>query len=332
MQNDIIEFVKNYVYFTEINKIMRYKFYIILLVFTGILAISCSSKKVKTEKSTDKKTDSVLVENKSEKKSGSTTKGLLGSYDISSENPKMLELSSSLMEISGITFTSDNRLFTHGDEYGDIYELNPDDGKIIKMFSLGDIKEIKGDFEDIAYANDKFYLLESKGKLYEFSEGISGSFVDYKTYKTPLSSKNNTEGLCYDIETNSLLLACKDFGGDDYTKDKTVYSFSLGNMTMQDKPRFVIPNKEIKNNTEEGKFNPSGISRNPISGTFFIIAARGNTIIELSKEGEILGQKDLPERIHRQAEGIAFKSDGTLFISNEGRGNTPVIVIYPLKK
>ena len=103
---------------------MRYKFCIILLIFTSILVVSCSSKKMKTEKSTDKKKDSVLVENKSEKKSGNTAKGLLGSYDISSENPKVLKLSSSLMEISGITFTPDNRLFTHGDEYGDIYELN----------------------------------------------------------------------------------------------------------------------------------------------------------------------------------------------------------------
>ncbi|MEO8512416.1 MAG: SdiA-regulated domain-containing protein [Ignavibacteria bacterium] len=311
---------------------MSYKLFIILFVFCGFAAISCSLKKVKEEKTTDKKNEQEVIEKKSEKKAVNTAGGLLSNYDISSQDPQVLKLSSVLMEISGITFTPDNRLFTHGDEYGDIYELNPDDGKIIKMFSLGDIKVIKGDFEDIAYANEKFYLLESKGKLYEFSEGINGSFADYKTYKTSLNSKNNTEGLCYDPETNSLLLACKDFGGDDYAKDKTVYSFSLEKMTMQEIPRFIISNKKIKNNTEEGKFHPSGIARNPVSGTFFIIAARGNTILELSKEGDILGQDDLPESVHKQAEGIAFKSDGTLYISDEGRGNTPLIVIYPLKK
>ena len=172
---------------------MRYRFYLFLLIFASFLAISCTSKKEKTEKSTDKKTDTDVKENKSEKRSADTTGGLLSNYDISSGDPKVLELSSSLMEISGITFTPDNRLFTHGDEYGDIYELNPDNGKIIKMFSLGDIKVIKGDFEDIAYANEKFYLLESKGKLYEFSDGKSGSFVDYKTYKT---ISNCIAGLC----------------------------------------------------------------------------------------------------------------------------------------
>lgn len=101
---------------------------------------------------------------------------------------------------------------------------------------------------------------------------------------------------------------------------------------MNEKPRFIIPKKTIKDNTEEGKFSPSGIARNPISGTFFMIAAKGNTIIELSKKGDVIGQADLPESVHKQAEGIAFNSEGTMYISDEGRGNTPIIAIYPLKK
>ena len=191
---------------------------------------------------------------------------------------------------------------------------------------------VKGDFEDIAFVKDRFFMLESKGKLYEFKEGGDGSFVDYKTYKTFLNSCNNTEGSCYDPASNSLLFACIDSPGKDYKKEKAVYSFSLGDMTLDETPRFLISHKDIKSNTEEGKFNPSGIARNPLSGTFFIIAARGNTIIELSKEGVVLNQQDLPESVHRQAEGIAFKKDGTLFISDEGRSKKPVIVIYPMKK
>ncbi len=311
---------------------MSLKIILLIIVFTGFLAVSCSPKKENKDKQSDKKTESTEKEKVPETKRVNSANGLLDKYDITSESPEILKLSSDLMEISGITFTGDNRLFAHGDEFGDIFELNPDNGKLVKMFSLGDIKVIKGDFEDIAFVNDRFFLIESKGKLYEFTEGSSGVFMEYKTYKTPLNTKYNVEGLCYDPETNSLLLACKDFGGDEYGKDKTVYSFSLATMEMNAKPRFVISNKMIKNNTEEGKFHPSGIARNPVSGTFFIIAARGNTIIELSKEGEILGQGDLPESVHKQAEGIAFKSDGTMYIGDEGRGNTPIIAIYPLKK
>jgi uncharacterized protein YjiK len=256
----------------------------------------------------------------------------LDNYNIEDLNPKIIKLPGDIQEISGITFTGDDRLFAHGDEDADIFEIDYNTGGIIKKFYLGSILVVKGDFEDIAFANDRFYLVESKGKLYEFTEGENNKSVEYITHKTGLNSKNNVEGLCFDSGTNTLLLACKDLGAEGLGKDKAVYSFSLNDNIFNDIPRFVIPQKEIKNNTAEGKFNPSGISRNPLSGTFYIIAAKGNTIVELSKGGEILNQKDLPESVHRQAEGIAFKKDGTLFISNEGRGKTPNIVIYEMKK
>lgn len=297
------------------------RFYYILMILPLFLVIfiSCSNKKEKS------KENSVNKEQKVKQSSGS---GSLANYDLANNDPQKLVLSSQLAEVSGITFTPDNRLFAHGDEYAEIFELDPATGSIIKKFSVGSLFAVKGDFEDIAYVVDKFFLLESNGKLYEFNEGKNGEFVTYKTYKTFLTSKYDVEGLCYDNETNSLLLACKESGSKELGKDKAVYSFSLDNLELEEIPRFIIPFKDIKNNTSEGKFNPSGIARNPQSGTFYIIAARGNTIVELSKSGELLDQADLPQKIHIQAEGIAFKNDATLFISNESAGKTPVIYMY----
>jgi uncharacterized protein YjiK len=295
------------------------------------MIVACSSKR---DESKDKPKDKSKEnsEQKTQDKFTPLEGSALESYDISTENPQVLTLTNDLLEISGITFTDDDRLFAHGDEDADIFELDFTTGKVIKRFSLGDLLVVKGDFEDIAFAKGKFYLVESNGKLYEFSEGSNGSFAGYKTYKTSLGSKNDVEGLCYDKETNSLLLACKGSAGKDYKKEKAVYSFSLGDMNFNETPRFLISAKDIKNNTEEGKFNPSGIARHPAAGTFFIIAAQGNTIVEIDKDGRILNQKDLPSSIHKQAEGIAFKKDGTLYISNEGRNKTPCIVVYPMKK
>lgn len=303
---------------------------IFVFVLCGVL-ISCGGKK-NSDKDNVKEKDKSTQQKLESKNSNSSQPSVLEKYDLQNPNPKVIELQSDLMEISGIAFTKDDRLFAHGDEDADIYEIDYMSGKIIKKFYLGDLLVVKGDFEDIAAVNENFYLVDSKGKLYKFTEGENNKSVPYNTYKTPLSSDNDVEGLCFDSETVSLLLACKEFGGEGLGKDKAVYSFSLVKNELIEKPRFVIPQKEIKNNTSEGEFNPSGISRNPVSGTFFIIAARGNTILELSKEGDILSQKDLPEDIHKQAEGIAFKSDGTLFISNEGRGKKPTLVIYEMKK
>lgn len=305
------------------NKAEPFIFLMILFVFLSFSG-SCGNKK---ETKNKEKSDET-VQKKISQNPGS---GSLMNYDLSNKDPQKLILSSQLDEISGITFTPDNRLFAHGDEYADIFELDPSNGSIIKKFTLGSLLAVKGDFEDIAFAKDKFYLLESNGKMYEFQEGKNGEFISYKTYKTFLSAKFDVEGLCYDNETNSLLLACKESGSKELGKDKVVYSFSLDNLELDELPRFIIPFKDIKNNTAEGKFNPSGIARNPQSGTFYIIAARGNTIVEISKTGEILDQSDLPQEVHRQAEGIAFKNDGTLFISNESDGKTPIIIIYSQK-
>jgi len=302
-------------------------FLLILMVFS---AIGCGSKK--QGKDNDIKDKITTVKEQKTKDKMHEGKGSLSDYDISSLSPDRVDLPSELVEVSGITFTDDNRMFAHGDEDGDIYEINPAGGNIIKKFHLGSLLVIKGDFEDITYVNGKFYLVESNGKLYEFSEGSNGEFVKYKTYKTFLTGKNDVEGLCYDNESNSLLLACKESGGKEYGKDKTVYSFSLDNLELDEVPRFIISAKDIENNSVEGKFNPSGIAKNPLSGTFYIIAARGNTLLEVSKSGEILDQADLPEKIHVQAEGIAFKNDGTLYISNEGRDKQAYIVVYKINK
>jgi uncharacterized protein YjiK len=277
------------------------------------------------------KEDTVKTRTATENLKTGSKSSALDRYDIENEDHDFIKLSDELKEISGITFTSDNRLFAHGDEDADIFQLNTQTGEIVKRFALGEFLVLKGDFEDITWVNNKFYLMESKGNIYEFSEGDNGQFVTYKKYKTELNSSNNVEGLCYDNSTNTLLMVCKDNPGDGYEKQKAVYTFSLTSMSMDPKPRFLINMKSIKKNTIENEFSPSGIAKNPISETFFIIAARGNTILELNKEGELINQKDLPEKIHKQAEGIAFMSDGTLYISNEGKNKTARLVVYKMK-
>lgn len=285
--------------------------------------ISCSKNKPESEVHSKESKD----KSKNEKTPDNDSASNLSHYDLSSENPKIVNLPPELKEISGLTMTPDGRLYAEQDEQGIIFQVNPGTGAVIKKFSLGK-PPIKKDFEDIAYANDKFYLLHSKGEIYECSEGTDGESVDYKVYKTELNGKNDIEGMCYDKETNSLLLACKgDPGIENDENDKAVYSFSLDNMTFDPKPRFILKKSEIKN-----YFNPSGIQRDPLTGTFFIIAANGNEIVEISKDGNLMGKRGLPKNIHVQPEGITFASDGTLFISNEGKTGNGTIVIYPLMK
>lgn len=86
-------------------------------------------------------------------------------------------------------------------------------------------KTLREDFERITYANGLFYLLTGKGNLYEFSGGDDNEKVKYEKYKTFLHGDNNVEGLCYDPDNNSHLLACKGNPGKKLRGNRTVYEF-----------------------------------------------------------------------------------------------------------
>ncbi|MGD9900410.1 MAG: SdiA-regulated domain-containing protein [Calditrichaceae bacterium] len=227
------------------------------------------------------------------------------------ENPE-------LREISGLASSEDGRLFCHNDEKGIVYEINPADGKIVKKFFPGK-KIIKADFEGLAIVDDWFYMVTSSGKIFEFREGQDGAFVDYSVYDTGLPAKCDVEGLCYDPETDCLLLACKGYPGKGYEGSKAVYSFSVKTKSLVKEPRFLLQEKLLKKMTGITNFHPSGIERNPVTGTFLIISARGKSIVEISRDGEILGHADLDKKIHEQPEGITFSSDLDIIISDEGK-------------
>jgi uncharacterized protein YjiK len=247
---------------------------------------------------------------------------VLKHYNILDADPVVIELPKELKEVSGITTMPDGLMLTHNDEKGVVFGIDAE-GTIVKQFGLGD-PFIKDDFEGIAYAEDNIYMVTGNGTLYEFKEGENNSKVEYQAYKTGLDAKNDVEGLYYDKETNSLLLACKGYPGEGYADKKAVYSFSLKDKKLETKPRFLLSITDLKG----GEFNPSDISRDPASGNYFVIAANGNAIIEMDKTGKILAYNPLPKKLHQQPEGITFLPDKTMVITNEGAEGKANMVLY----
>jgi uncharacterized protein YjiK len=241
----------------------------------------------------------------------------LEKYNLDNESASSIYLPKILHEISGIAITKDNRLFAEEDNHGRVYQIDFNTGKITKIFSLGN-KTIREDFEDITIVNNEFFMITSDGYIYKFSEGKDRENVVYKKYLTGLTSKNNVEGMCYDPESNSLLLACKDYPGNGYDNSRAVYSFSLLSYTLDKIPRFLLPIDYIKEQLDIKNFRPSGIARHPGTGTFFILSAHSKAIIEVSKEGKIINLKRLTKQKHNQPEGITFTSDNSLYICDEG--------------
>ncbi len=252
-------------------------------------------------------------------------------YDLEDKKPSSVELPRKLREISGLAMSPDGRLFVHNDESGVVYEVDYLKGKIVKSFSLGRFA-VRADFEGLAIVGDRFFLVTSWGNLYEFSEGGDRKYVAYKMYRTALTMAHDVEGLCYDPDTHSLLMACKEYPGKGYAKSKAVYAFSLETMKLDKKPRFLLPLRELRGKSRHKLFNPSGIERHPKTGTFFVVTAQGESVVEISPTGELLGQVFFRGGTHKQAEGITFTPDLTLLISDEGRTKRAELTRYPLKQ
>lgn len=254
----------------------------------------------------------------------------ISAYDFSSKSPQTIKLPKALREISGLTFTDDGRLLCHNDESGTVFEVNYQTGEIVKRFYLGRLL-LRGDFEGIAARKDTVFLVTSAGIVHRFREAQNEQHVDYQRFATKLSIANDVEGLVYDSDTESLLLACKADPGKGLGQTKAVYAFSLKTRTLKSKPRFLLSLQEILSQTGRKEFNPSAIERHPGTGHFFVLASNGLAIVELDREGKLLAVSTLPKSVHDQPEGLAIARDGTLIISNEGPKKSGTLVIYPPK-
>ena len=255
----------------------------------------------------------------------------LSRYDIGNKHPTQFTLPGRLSEASGLAMSDDGRLFSHDDERGVVYQVDYTNGNVIKQFSIGDLT-ISGDFEGIAIKAPMMYLVSSDGNIFEFREGKNNDHVPYTVYRTPLTRRSNVEGLVYDSETDCLLLACKGDAGPDPSEYKAVYAFSLKKNKLLKQPRFLVSLAEVTKKSRGGRFNPSDIAKHPVSGTFFIIAANGESIIELSKDGRVLAQEEIPKKVNPQPEGIAFAPDLTMIICNDVDSGVGTLTLYPVKK
>lgn len=262
-------------------------------------------------------------------------------YDLNSPDHEY-ELQKILREISGIAWYSHNKIACIQDEQGIIFLFDEETGKISDSYTFGK----NGDYEGIAVYQDTAWVLKSNGTIYKvtnFTRDNRKTFI----FPTPLSARNNTEGLVYDFSENNLLIACKNQpsinGKEQLTGFRTIYRFDIFENKLEVKPAYLIDPKwfsgfeetkyfkrislNLANKlhlAENSVFNPSGIAIHPLEDELYIISATPGKLIVMNRDGNIRHIQTLDKHIFRQPEGICFSPEGDLYISNEGnngRGN-----------
>ena len=223
-----------------------------------------------------------------------------------------------LHEISGLAFTSDGRMLTHGDQRGRVFEVDYRRGVVVKEFQLGhDSLPVKGDFEGITVVDDAVFLLESNGKLYEFKEGANGESVDFTIHDTGLGKTCEFESVTFAKAINSLLLACKTVHDKALKDSLVIFRWKLQGDSATRLSRITMPLKTVIGANPWQGLHPSDITIDPANGNYVLIASREQALFEITPAGKLVFARSLPGQ-HPQAEGIAITSDGILIISDEG--------------
>ena len=255
----------------------------------------------------------------------------LASYSLAAETATHWKLPRRLAEISGLAVTMDNRLLAHNDEKGVIYEVDYRNGSIVKAFQLADMAApVADDFEGIATVDDQIYLVSSAGRLYECSAGADGESVLFNTYATGVGRECEIEGLAYDESQRALVLMCKGARRADLAGQLGIYHWSIDEKRLIKAAHIAIPVIEFSRHIGRKKFQPSGIERHPVSGNYFVVAARQGAIAEITPSGKVVAVKQFPAQWHRQAEGITFAANGALIVADEGAGGKARLTLYPL--
>jgi uncharacterized protein YjiK len=251
----------------------------------------------------------------------------LSGYAIAKGGDTRWELPVALREISGLAATSDGRVFAHGDERASILQLDVRRQQVVKTFTMGR-QGAPGDFEGLAIANGRFWLVTSTGILYESGEGANGASVPFRTHDTGVGSQCEVEGLTHDPIAGTLLLVCKTPRVRALRGMVGIFRWSISRRALVSRSGLRVREDSLARTAGVSKFHPSGIERDATTGHWLIVAAQERAVVEIAPDGRVIAGAMLSRRGHRQAEGIAIASDRTLLIADEGGNGRGTLTTY----
>ena len=221
-----------------------------------------------------------------------------------------------IKEISGIVWDNQNDEFiTHNDEKGIVFYLDRDTKGIKREFVFSDAK---GDYEDIAMAKKDIYVLRSDGKLFRIVADSTGKQNTFDAGQLQSSGKNDFETLYYDAEKRALVMLCKNCSADD-KKVVSAYAYYPDSIGFVNEPLYTIDVKMIDSLSPRptSRFQPSAARIHPVLKKLFILSSASNQLVVTDLDGNVENVYMLAKKLFPQAEGLAFKTNGDMYISNE---------------
>ena len=164
-------------------------------------------------------------------------------YDLSTPEQKFF-MGFELEEISGMSYYGPGLLACVQDEEGKLYIYDLSEKSVRERVKFAST----GDYEGVEIIQNQAYVLRSDGQVFQFPI-TEGDDFSTTVLRTPLSIRNDTEGLGYDPASNQLLIACKGKGemsDGEKVKGKAIYALNLTEQKLSDHPLFTIKKKDIE--------------------------------------------------------------------------------------
>ena len=164
-------------------------------------------------------------------------------YDLMDPENKV-KLPDKLEEVSGLSYLGEQTLAMVQDEKGKIYIFDMEKEEISDDHKFG----TNGDYEALEIIDNTAYVMKSDGVLYEVKD-YSRETPPVRKFKTPLSSRNDVEGLGFLEAEGKLLIACKNSPGirdKTYRRKRAIYSFSLKDYTFDEEPFILIDLEKLR--------------------------------------------------------------------------------------
>lgn len=228
----------------------------------------------------------------------------------------VFKLDLKIKEISGIIWDKDsNEFIVNNDESGKLFFLDKESKIIKREIRFGE----KGDYEDVTLANGIIYILRSDGVITKILQDSTGKTYGVEAGKLELTGTNDFETMYYDGVRKALILICKNCSMDGKSS-VSAFAFYPDSTGFDEKPVFTINADEIKNLSpkKSSKLQPSAAAIHPVLNKLFILSSASNQLVIADRDGNPESVYHLSKKLFPQPEGITFKSNGDMYISNEG--------------
>lgn len=219
-------------------------------------------------------------------------------------------------EISGLVWdTKSNEFLAHQDESGKLFVLDKETKTIIKEYAFAG----KGDYEDISILNGTPYVLRSDGMITKIVKDSAGSMRGVEAGKIGISGSNDFEAMYADTSRKALIILCKNCKMDN-KEVVSAFAFYPDSTGFDTNPVFSIDVKEVEKLSpfKTTRLEPSAAAIHPVLKKLFIISSGSHQLVITDLNGKAEAVFELGKKLFPQPEGITFRSNGDMYISNEG--------------